>query len=364
MRILNIMQGTNTGGTEKSSFALMTQIKEFGNEFFVLSLSEMGGLSHYLDEVGICYKGFSYQGRWGWKSFFKYRRQIKMSSADAIMMTGHSLIGMLAIGLRLRQKSCLFIHFHHTGVKRKWQWKLIYLIADKIFEKIYFASDFILQEALEIYPRISAKSFYLPNPLPSKKLIPDIERRKYRKKFKFEDNDIVIGNAGWLIKRKRFDIFLTTCARLKEKNHNIKILIAGEGEEKESLLTLSKKLGIEDDITWLGWVDDLTSFHNSIDFMLFNSDWDSVGLSPLEAIQLGIPTFSSVVNGGLKEILTDNFSIFLQDNHEIEELANKIHYAIENKNEIMDLTLKCRDHINQLSDPNIIAKKVLNSLTN
>ena len=98
--------------------------------------------------------------------------------------------------------------------------------------------------------------------------------------------------------------------------------------------------------------------------MLFNSDWDSVGLSPLEAIQLGIPTFSSVVNGGLKEILTDNFSIFLQDNHEIEELANKIHYAIENKNEIMDLTLKCRDHINQLSDPNLIAKRVLNGLTN
>ena len=98
--------------------------------------------------------------------------------------------------------------------------------------------------------------------------------------------------------------------------------------------------------------------------MLFNSDWDSVGLSPLEAIQLGIPAFSSVINGGLKEILTDDFSIFLQDSHEIEDLTNKIHYAIENKNEIIDLTLKCREHINKLSDPNLIAKKVLNNLTN
>jgi glycosyltransferase involved in cell wall biosynthesis len=280
------------------------------------------------------------------------------------MMTGLSLIGMLALGLRLRKKSCLFIHFHHTGVKKKWQWKLMYLIADTIFVKIYFASNFILQEALEIYPSISNKSSYLPNPLPSKELISGTERGKCRKKFEFEDNDIVIGNAGWLIKRKRFDIFLTTCAKLKERNLNIKILIAGEGEEKECLLRLSKKLGIEDDITWLGWVGDLTSFHNSIDFMLFNSDWDSVGLSPLETIQLGIPTFSSVINGGLKEILTDNFSIFLQDTHDTEKLANKIHYAIENKNEIMDLTLKCRDHINQLSDPNLLANKVLNDLNN
>jgi glycosyltransferase involved in cell wall biosynthesis len=358
------MQGTHTGGTEKSSFTLMTHIKEYGNEFFVLSLTEMGMLSSQLDEVGIGYIGFPYQGIGGWRSFFKYRNQIKMSSADAVMMTGHSLIGMLALGLRLRKKSCLFIHFHHAGVKRKWQWRLIYFLADIIFEKIYFASNFILQEALEIYPRVSNKSSYLPNPLSSKRLISETERMACRKKFEFADNDIVIGNAGWLIKRKRFDIFLTTCARLKERKHNIKILIAGEGEEKDSLLALSKKLGIENDITWLGWVEDLTSFYNSIDFMLFNSDWDSVGLSPLEAIQIGIPAFSSVVNGGLKEILTDNFSIFLQDNHEIEGLANKIHYAIENKNEIMDLTLKCRDHINQLSDPNLIAKRVLNGITN
>ena len=134
MHILNIMQGTHIGGTEKSSLTLMTHIQEFGNELFVLSLTEMGKLSPHLDEAGIGYIGFSYQGIGGWRSFFKYRNQIKISSADAIMMTGHNLVGMLALGLRLRKKSCLFIHFHHTGVKRKWQWRLIYLIADTIFE--------------------------------------------------------------------------------------------------------------------------------------------------------------------------------------------------------------------------------------
>jgi len=96
--------------------------------------------------------------------------------------------------------------------------------------------------------------------------------------------------------------------------------------------------------------------------MLFNSDWDSVGLSPLEAIQLGIPAFSSVINGGLKEILDNDYSIFIQDNHNIEDLADKIEYALSNKNLIRDLTLKCREHINHLSDPNLIAKKVLNNL--
>ena len=355
MHILNIMQGTHIGGTEKSSLILMTHVKEHGNEFSVLSLTEMGKLSSHLDDAGIPYIGFPYKGIGGWRSFFKYRKQIKKASADAVMMTGHNLIGMFALGLKFRKKSCLFIHFHHTGVKKSWQWRLIYFFADTIFQNIYFASNFILQEALEIYPMILSKSSYLPNPLLSKKLILDSERKKSRKEFQFEDDDIVIGNAGWLIKRKRFDIFLTTCAKLKERNHNIKILIAGDGEEKESLLILSKHLGIEKDIIWLGWVEDLTSFYNSIDFMLFNSDWDSVGLSPLEAIQLGIPAFSSVINGGLKEILDNDYSIFIQDNHNIEDLADKIEYALSNKNLIRDLTLKCREHINHLSDPNLIA---------
>ena len=40
MHILNIMQGTHIGGTEKSSLTLMTHIKEFGNELFQIAFEK------------------------------------------------------------------------------------------------------------------------------------------------------------------------------------------------------------------------------------------------------------------------------------------------------------------------------------
>ena len=44
--------------------------------------------------------------------------------------------------------------------------------------------------------------------------------------------------------------------------------------------------------------------------MIFNSDWDAVGLSPLESILKGVFTIVSVKNGGIKEILKDEYSYF------------------------------------------------------
>ena len=216
-----------------------------------------------------------------------------------------------------------------------------------------------MNEAVAINPKISQKSAYLPNPLLKVKMTTPSAREAARKALNLKDEDIVIGNAGWLIQRKRFDVFLRVCAGLKKRKNNIKIIIAGDGEEKENLIHLSKTLGIADDIIWLGWQKDMKIFYNTLDIMLFNSDWDAVGLSPLESIQRGIPTFTSVLHGGLKEILKDKFSIFFQGDHNEEKLVTKIQYAINNKKEVRQLTLSCREHINHISDSQRISRKVL-----
>ena len=46
--------------------------------------------------------------------------------------------------------------------------KLIYLVANRIFHHIYFASNFIMDEAY-IHPELE-KSSFLPNPLPTRSI--------------------------------------------------------------------------------------------------------------------------------------------------------------------------------------------------
>jgi len=364
LKILNVIQGTHIGGMEQSSLLLMRELISLGHDISLLSLTKMGLLKKDLEESNIKSRGFPYKGPGGLLDLLNYRSYISSEKADAIMQTGHSLVGMLSLLGRKNIPKILFVHFHHQGVKPKWIWKLIYLVANRIFHHIYFASNFIRDEALLIHPELEKKSSFLPNPLPTRSIRTEKNISHSRSLYNIQSNEFVIGNAGWLIKRKRFDILLRVSAKIKESLPNLKVLIAGDGEEKVNLEELADELDISTDIIWLGWQEDLENFYNAIDVMLFNSDWDAVGLSPLESIQRGIPTYTSVINGGLKEILTGEFSIFIENQHDINILANKILESVHDKENLTDITMKCRDHVNSISKPENIAEQVLSKIKN
>ena len=262
MRVLNILQGTSLGGMEQSSLALMKSMTSIGFKFEVLSLTPFGALKLKLDDLNITSYDCQYKGMGGWKSFFEIRSKIHSSNAESIMMTGHSLIGMLALGRKCKGNRHLAIHFHHQGVKNFYVWKLIYFLACKKFNTITFASDFIRQEAINIYKKVERMSLVIHNPIEAKKEQNLKLKALSRTKFGLPGDAIIFGNAGWLIKRKRFDVFIHLASKIKNKYPSAKFLIAGDGEEKERLVELASSLKIQDDIIWLGWQDNLEDFYN------------------------------------------------------------------------------------------------------
>lgn len=61
---------------------------------------------------------------------------------------------------------------------------------------------------------------------------------------------------GRLIKIKGIDYLIRAISEIKKKNNDLKVIIGGEGPEKESLIKLSKKLGLEENISFLGYIPD------------------------------------------------------------------------------------------------------------
>ncbi len=80
---------------------------------------------------------------------------------------------------------------------------------------------------------------------------------------------------------------------------------------RDSLQRLAASLGIATPgVIWTGWLTDLTPFYAGIDVLLFNSDWDALGLTPVEAMSYGVPVVASVEHGGLGEILDNRCGWF------------------------------------------------------
>ena len=139
---------------------------------------------------------------------------------------------------------------------------------------------------------------------------------------------------------------------------NALFLIAGDGEERLRLETLAKQLNIADRVKWVGWQIDLTPFYQCLDAMLFNSDWDAMGLSPLEAMAYGVPLVASVQQGGLKEIVNKEDYGFLIPNHDVGALAGKIIYFLQNPDEARKVGLAGRQRVEAISNTEQHAKKM------
>lgn len=348
---------------EQASLRLMRGLMERGNSVELLSLNPIGLLGPLLEEAKIPHEGLPYLGKGGWRSYGLLKEKLKNIQADSMIMTGHHLLASLAIGDFCEDNRILTIHYHHGGVKSRWQWQLIYRIACRRFQTITFPCDFIRKEAEAIYPPVARVSHTVRYQLDIPPF-PNIDQKaQARKILNLPMDRPIVGNAGWLIPRKRFDVFLRTARKILDKNSTVLFAIAGSGEEQDKLKKLADELGIAANVRWLGWQQEMSHFYKSVDVLLFNSDWDALGLTPLEAMSYGVPAVCSVVNGGLGEILNSSEYGFLLPTHDIDALARQVLQLLAHPDEAIGTGLAGRKHVQEVCDPRPIVDWHVQALT-
>jgi glycosyltransferase involved in cell wall biosynthesis len=348
-RILNIIQCANLGGMEKNAALRLKSLKGRGHQLRLVSLNPMGGMAQFLDEDGIPYSGLANKGPFGMANIFPLRKLMRIYSPQALIMTGHSFPAFYALGDHCKGHRLLTLHFHHQGIMPDWQWRLVYNKACATFDKISFVTDYIRQQAVGLCPAVAPKAFILPNihimgslPNPAGKLAA-------RGRLGLKPEELVIGNAGWLIPRKRFDLLLKTAARLNAIIP-LKVLVAGDGPLRDELHQLAHSLGIENQVRWLGWQKDLKDFYQSLDLLQFNSDFDALGNVPLEALNYGVPSVSSVLNGGLNEIMGDIKGFEALNTHDEQLLFERCLWLLQHPLEARQMAEQARAHLANKED--------------
>lgn len=113
----------------------------------------------------------------------------------------------------------------------------------------------------------------------------DREKKLYEK----QGHELVIGNAGRLTEQKGQKYLIEVAEMLKKDGVNFKILIAGEGELKESLQGLIDSMGVQDQVKLIGHVTDMAAFMNSLDVFAFPSLFEGSANTLIEALYYGKP---------------------------------------------------------------------------
>ena len=99
-----------------------------------------------------------------------------------------------------------------------------------------------------------------------------------------------------------------------------KLMMVGDGPEKEVAENLCQKLGISDRVIFFGNSNEIDKILSYTDLFLLPSETESFGLAALEAMAWGVPVISSN-SGGLPEVNFEGVSGYLSDVGNTDEMA-------------------------------------------
>lgn len=130
-------------------------------------------------------------------------------------------------------------------------------------------------------------------------------------RFKLDDSDkltfrepVVIGSVAVLEARKGHEFLLEAAALLKADGANLSYRIAGAGPLRQQLELQAAHLGLQEEVQFLGFVDNISKFLADIDIFVMPSLYEGLGVAVLEAMAAGKPVIASRV-GGLTESVAD-----------------------------------------------------------
>lgn len=118
---------------------------------------------------------------------------------------------------------------------------------------------------------------------------------------------------------KRIEDVIKIFALIDQKI-DAKLILVGDGPDRYLAEKLSRELGLIDRVIFFGKVRDTNHILPIADLFLLPSETESFGLAALEAMAVGVPVVSSNT-GGIPEVNLHNFSGFLSDVGDIEQMA-------------------------------------------
>ena len=138
-----------------------------------------------------------------------------------------------------------------------------------------------------------------------------------------EPDELVISHISNFRPLKRTRDVMVIFAGIREKV-KAKLVLMGDGPDRDSTLQMAKDLGIAEDIKYLGKTNEVERVLCMSDLFLLPSSSESFGLAALEAMAAKVPVISTNT-GGIPEVNVEGVTGFLSDVGNVEEMiANSL----------------------------------------
>jgi glycosyltransferase involved in cell wall biosynthesis len=140
--------------------------------------------------------------------------------------------------------------------------------------------------------------------------------RSFRESFRHEsgwsEEDVVLGLTARMDPVKNLPGLVRLFSRLAAGHPQARLLLVGDGPERETVRRLVSELGLESIVRLVPWSDDIAVYYHCMDILVLCSLSEGTSMTVLEAMASGLPVAASRV-GGNSELVADGQTGWLFD---------------------------------------------------
>lgn len=152
------------------------------------------------------------------------------------------------------------------------------------------------------------------------------DRRTKRLELGIKESDFIVISVGELNKNKNHETIVRAIASLKKDS--IHYFIAGQGSERDNLISLAKSLNVN--LHLLGYRTDIAELLNCADIYAFPSYREGLSVALMEAMASGLPCVVSKIRGNT-DLVSSQKNGYLCGADNVEAFANAIKQLYEDK---------------------------------
>ena len=160
------------------------------------------------------------------------------------------------------------------------------------------------------------------------------KRKSFREKYLIKDDEIAIGIIGRLVPIKNHQLFINAINLIKERSSKkIRAFIIGDGEDKEQLIQLLKRIeldfvewnknNVSATVTLTSWIKEIDWANAGLDIITLTSLNEGTPVSLIEAQASNKPIVTTNV-GGVENIVLKNETAFITESNNLDQFVDAV----------------------------------------
>ena len=340
INILTLIPCSYGGGAEK---LIIDQIKYHNTKkfnYFVIALRK-GNIEHMFSKYPN-YFCLNSKSRFNFKFLFLLNKYIKNKKIK-ILHSHLSEADIYGFFLKILNPKLKWISTRHNTIKLNLMLRITNTLTSFMNTRIIAVSEYVKKFIVQY-------EFLNPNKITT--ILNGIDTNKFknlrdsceRKKYGLTKKDFIVGMVGRLDYQKGHEFLFEAISKIKNKTKNIKVLVIGEGELKNELKNLCKKMNIENKIIFGDFSENVEKVYNCFDLFCLPSRSEGLPLVLLEAMACEKMCLCSDIANNREVICHKKDGILLKMGN-VSALAKEIYFAYENQQKQKEIGRKARNKI-------------------